>query len=99
MDYQKLFDLMSEHGLTLLEGEMDEIIETVNEIQQPLKEQGERSGVKYYINASSWNEETFCVYILDNDNRFQTIVVSGNNEKDTENYAKSILDKLNEKDN
>lgn len=46
MDYQKLFDLMSEHGLALLEGEMDEIIETVNEIQQPLKEQGERSGAK-----------------------------------------------------
>lgn len=46
MDYQKLFDLMSEHGLTLLEGEMDEIIETVNEIQQPLKEQGERSAGK-----------------------------------------------------
>lgn len=31
MNYDKLFDLMSDHGLTLLEGEMDEIIITVFE--------------------------------------------------------------------
>ena len=33
MNYQPLFDLMSQHGLTLLEGEMDEIIRAVNEGQ------------------------------------------------------------------
>ena len=33
MNYQPLFDLMSEHGLTLLEGEMEEIIRAVNEGQ------------------------------------------------------------------
>lgn len=34
MNYQPLFDLMSTHGLTLLEGEMQEIIDVVNEMQQ-----------------------------------------------------------------
>ena len=32
MNYQPLFNLMSEHGLTLLEGEMDEIISVVQEM-------------------------------------------------------------------
>lgn len=32
MNYQPLFDLMTEHGLTLLEGEMDEIINCVKTI-------------------------------------------------------------------
>jgi hypothetical protein len=31
--YQPLFNLMSEHNLTLLEGEMDEIISTVIEME------------------------------------------------------------------
>ncbi len=33
MNYQPLFDVMSQHGLTLLEGEMEEIIRAVNEGQ------------------------------------------------------------------
>lgn len=78
-----------------------ERVENVRQIYRlsPLKEQGEISGVKFYINASEWKKvnELFCVYILDAENRFQTITVSGNNENDTEIYAKSILDKLNEK--
>lgn len=35
--YQPLFDLMSEHNLTLLEGEMDEIISTVIEMENKKK--------------------------------------------------------------
>lgn len=31
-EYQPLFDLMTEHGLTLLQGEMDEIIECVKSL-------------------------------------------------------------------
>lgn len=34
MNYQPLFELMSEHGLTLLESQMDEIVIVVNEMQQ-----------------------------------------------------------------
>lgn len=33
MNYQPLFDLMTEHGLTLLEGEMEEIVNCVNQLQ------------------------------------------------------------------
>jgi len=39
MNYQPLFDLMSEHGLTLLEGEMDEIISVVKEMNEENKKQ------------------------------------------------------------
>lgn len=35
MNYQPLFDVMSQHGLTLLEGEMEEIVDVVNGMQQP----------------------------------------------------------------
>jgi hypothetical protein len=37
--YQPLFNLMSEHNLTLLEGEMDEIIECVTKMIDKSKKQ------------------------------------------------------------
>lgn len=65
MNYQPLFDLMSDHGLTLLEGEMDEIINCVNSLtqltdtnvaQSDQKEEAKTVEGNQYKETVSWDE-------------------------------------------